>query len=113
MAKFIGTEKEFKIFLNGYCKNKVNAITKKARKSHDNICEHCHSSVKELQSAHIKGKECKVIIHETLEKFGPDSQGIYFVDLEKFEKYFKEAHLPFEEHFKFLCESCHRKYDKK
>lgn len=38
MARFIGTFKEFKQYLNDYVKNKVPALTKKFKTG---ICERC------------------------------------------------------------------------
>ena len=70
---------------------------------------------KELEAAHIHGKERKKIIEEILKKYLVDKEK-YLVDipdLEIIEKEIINAHKPMDKFFKFLCSTCHREYDRK
>ena len=58
---FKGSEKDFIIFFGGYSRNLVQSITRKHKKE-INKCEHCGISEVQLDSAHISGKERKIII---------------------------------------------------
>ena len=70
---------------------------------------------KELEAAHIHGKERKKVIEKILKKYLIDKNKnlVRIDDLEKVEKDILKAHKPMEKYFKFLCSSCHRKYDSK
>ena len=110
---FIGSLAEFKKYFQGFCKNKVAQMTKSAKTARENVCE-CCGQKRELEAAHIKGNERIKIIKSILNKNFKQSETVdnYFVDLDKFEQYFVEAHKPIEEHFHFLCYDCHSKYDR-
>lgn len=109
MAIFIGTEDEFTQYLMPRVLNWVQSITKPYKRQMRNVCQHCGTR-KELQAAHIHGRERKVIVHDVLEKFRQGSE--YHVDLALFKDQIIEAHMPIEENFLFLCQDCHSKYDK-
>ncbi len=113
MAMFIGSLAEFKKYFQGFCKNKVAQMTKSAKIERENVCEYCGQKM-ELEAAHIRGNERIKIIEAILNKNFKQSETVdnYFVDLDKFEQYFVEAHKPIEEHFHFLCYDCHNKYDR-
>ena len=110
MAVFIGTEDEFYTYFNGYTKNKVNSISSKERRLCNKICESCGQK-SELQSAHKHGKDRKTIISSLLKKY-PIKNNEYKINLNDFEKDFIAAHIPIRDHFYFLCQNCHREYDK-
>ncbi len=109
MALFIGTAEEFNKFFKGYCKNKVNYLTRKERKLCNGICE-CCGEKRELQSAHKHALNRQSIISTLLEEY-IQSDSRYKVDLFKFQEDFIAAHQPIRERFYFLCQDCHRKYD--
>jgi 5-methylcytosine-specific restriction endonuclease McrA len=110
MALFIGSEEEFNTYFKGFAKNKVNYITSKERRKCNGTCEYC-SQISELQSAHKTKSDRKTIISNLLKSYPKRIVG-YKVDLKKFEEDFIEAHQPIREHFYFLCQVCHKKYDK-
>ncbi len=111
MAHFIGTKDEFIKYIGGYCRNKVNAITRNERLLHNKICQHCKKTNTELESAHVSGQERNVIIEGILKQFFKIHDNYYNVDLNKFEELFICCQTPVNEHFLFLCKDCHSKYD--
>jgi len=111
MAKFIGTIDDFNKYFDGYCKNTVNKIASKNRRSCKRICQHCGCEA-ELQSAHVKGEERRAKIKRLLDSYFVLESSYYSVDLKKFEELFVGSHQPIEKHFLFLCPDCHRKYDR-
>ena len=86
MAHFIGTKDEFIKYIGGYCRNKVNAITRNERLLHNKICQHCKKTNTELESAHVSGQERNVIIEGILKQFFKIHDNYYNVDLNKFEE---------------------------
>ncbi len=111
MAIFIGTYQEFDKFIGGYARNKVQQLTKKTKLSKNNFCDHCGKKTNNLDSAHMRGMERKIIMESILNTFHKDANGNYVVDLNMFEKDFINHHMPIEEHFYFLCKKCHKLYD--
>ena len=111
MSQFIGTKEEFIKYIGGYCRNKVNSITRTERISRNKTCEHCKKTGVELESAHIAGQERIVIIDGILESNFKIKNNYFDVNLEKFEKLFVSFQTPVNDHFLFLCSDCHRKYD--
>lgn len=107
---FIGTEKDFKNFFGGYSRNLVQSITRKHKKE-INKCEHCGIREVQLESAHISGKERKIIISNILKYFKTEDN-LLSVPLKEFEKKFIEQHQPISEVIKILCKPCHLIYDK-
>lgn len=114
MAMFIGSLAEFKKYFQGFCKNKVAQMTKSAKTARENICEYCGQK-RELETVPIKGNERMKIIESILNENFKQSETVdnYFIDLDKFEKYFIEVLNPIEKHFHFLCYDCHSKYDRR
>ena len=108
---FVGSFKAFLRFVGPFCKNYVNSITKKERSKHKGICEYCKKKA-ELQSAHKDGEDRPIIIKAILEAHFKKAEDYYEVDLSVFEKMFKDAHLPVEDHIFFLCDECHGIYDR-
>lgn len=109
MATFIGTEKEFSTLIGPRMRNKVQSLTKDAKRATGNVCQHCGKKMPELDAAHVHGRERKEIIHSVLEKYRDGDT--YSVDLQRFEQEFVDAHYPIEKTFLFLCKECHSKYD--
>lgn len=109
MAYFEGSLKEFNYFLGPIARNVIQQITKGAKKG--KCCEKCHRSDVELQAAHVHGEERVQIIESLLNQYYKTSDDSYRVDLKEFVDKFKQYHLPIENHFLFLCEPCHKKYD--
>lgn len=110
MAHFTGTKEEFNTFLSGYCRNKVQSLTKSKKDKQKKVCQYCFKPKKSLESAHVHAFERKDIIDNILNSY-VKSDGLVDVDLLKFEEEYKKAHTPVENHFYFLCHDCHLKYD--
>jgi len=92
-------------------KKVIQSITKKHKTRINNICQGCGRK-RELESAHIKGKERKRIIERVLARYIVDKKlGIVKVDLKEAEEAIIKAHQPIEKYSKFLCAECHKRYD--
>lgn len=110
MAYFEGSLKEFNYYIGPIARNVIQQITKGAKKG--KCCEKCHRSDVELQAAHVHGEERVQIIEHLLNQWYKVSDGMYRVNLEDFIEKFKKFHFPIEKHFLFLCEPCHKEYDR-
>lgn len=110
MPQFEGTVAEFTKFIGAYCRIKVMHIARKYKKE-TGKCQECESTSKQLEAAHIKGKERPLIISNILSQF--IEKDIIKIDLNEFEERFVETHYPIESCIKILCTTCHRNYDKK
>lgn len=110
MAMFNGTIEEFEKYIGPRIRNRINTIAKDERNKRNGICDIC-KNVAELQSAHIHGKERKKIINEVLSKYQTDMTVL--IDIGSIEEEIISKHYPISETFKFLCHTCHRKYDNK
>lgn len=110
MAYFEGTVEEFMRFLGGYARNRVQSLTSAYRKKIGK-CEECGSHTKQLDAAHLHGKERLVIIGEILKDFTED--GVVKIDLNVFQEIFDQAHQPPENVIRILCKPCHRTYDRR
>ena len=82
---FAGSKKDFNRFLSGYSRNLVQRITRKYKKEIAK-CEFCGSENKELDSAHIHGKERKLIIDKIISNYS--NNGILKINLVEFENQF-------------------------
>ena len=109
MAQFVGTVQEFHHFIGPKLRNAVNGITRIHRSQQNGICATCESKA-ELHSAHIHGRERREIIEWELKHF-MDEHGIVSCNIQDVEFKILEAHLPIERTFKFLCQTCHVRYD--
>lgn len=107
-SNFIGTKEDFYKYLGGFCRNLVQKITK-PYKSSIGRCENCGATNKQLDAAHIHGKERKEIISKILNDYS--NKGSLKVNLEEFETKFIAHHQPINEVIKILCKDCHRQYD--
>jgi hypothetical protein len=108
---FTGSLQVFLRYVGPFCKNYVNSIAKAARNKHKGICEYCGKKAV-LDSAHKDGEDRPVIIKRILETHFKKSEDYYEVDVLEFEKLFKKAHSPIEDHIFFLCKECHTEYDR-
>jgi hypothetical protein len=108
---FTGDLVSFLRYVGPFCKNYVNSIAKAERVKHKGICEYCGKKAV-LDSAHKDGEERPIIIKNILETYFKKSENYYEVDILAFEKKFKEAHIPVQDHIFFLCKDCHTEYDK-
>lgn len=69
---------------------------------------------RELEAAHIKGRDRKSMIDNILKNYIIDKNNMIInVDLDIIEKEILKAHKPIDKSFKFLCHDCHENYDKK
>ena len=107
MARFIGTFKDFKQYVNDYVKNKIPYLTRKFKTG---TCELCGKKAT-LDAAHLRGREREVVIREAFEASSELVGGnIFDVDLNKFAQYINKEHSD-PNNFHFICHDCHRKYD--
>lgn len=109
MAIFKGTIQEFHHYLGPRIRNLINTATKKIRSQRNGICEICNE-IKELQSAHIVGLGRRSIIERVIDK--NKIGDLIECNIRDIEREIVDAHLPFENSFKFLCHACHRVYDR-
>ncbi len=113
MAELICSIKDYHKFIGPRVRNFIQSMTKKRKKELDSICQMCNKK-KELEAAHIHGNGRKDIIDKLLEKYFIDKdKQLIKINLSDFENELKEAHKPIDKYFKFLCSSCHKKYDSK
>lgn len=108
MAFFEGTVKEFNRFLGAYARLKVAFLASRYKKQLGK-CEDC-GAVTNLEAAHIKGNERRLIIGNILREFTEDE--LIKIDLNEFENKFTVSHTPIESTIRILCKDCHRRYDK-
>lgn len=109
MATFVGTVQEFHHYIGPKLRNAINQITRNHRSQRNGICEVCETKA-ELQSAHVHGCERRVIIEQALQEF-MDENGMVSCLLKEVESRILQAHLPIEQTFKFICQTCHTRYD--
>jgi hypothetical protein len=108
MAYIECTIQEYHEIIGPRIRNKINSLTRNARKERNGICENC-GEIRELESAHIHGKGRRKIIEKVLENHFIDD--LVKGDLIEFENEILEKHKPIENVFKFLCKPCHNQYD--
>lgn len=105
MATFTGTEKEFNKFVGPLIRNLVQRKTR-GKKRNQVHCEGCKNQA-ELQAAHAHHSRLQ-IIKKVLARHSKN--GIITCDLEEIvDKIWKEHGS---DSFVFLCESCHKAFDK-
>ncbi len=109
MPSFRGSESEFIKFVGPRIRNVIQYKSKSMKKKLGSICQGCKKS-HELHAAHIKGQDRLSIIRKVLKKYS--KQGIVSGDLREIEEQIIKAHTPIAKFFYFLCEPCHKKYDK-
>lgn len=110
MAKFIGTEEEFRKYIGPKVRNIVQQEAK-AYKQDIGECQICKTSAKDqLEAAHVRGKDRNTLVRRALNS--PVDGEIIEVNLSEFEDEFRKLHYPINETIRVLCKSCHRQYDK-
>jgi uncharacterized membrane-anchored protein len=113
MAKLTCTIEEFHKFIGPRIRNVIQSLTKKRKKELNYICQGCNQR-KELEAAHVKGSDRKVIIEKVLEKYIIDEENkVVRVYLAKIEEEIVASHKPVDNYIKFLCSKCHTEYDSK
>jgi 5-methylcytosine-specific restriction endonuclease McrA len=106
------TIREFHKFIEPKIRNDIQTLTKREKRKFNNICQDCGKQT-ELEAAHLKGYDRVRIVNEILKKYMiNEKEQIIQVDLDRVTNEILEAHKPINEHFRFLCSECHRKYDK-
>lgn len=111
MSLFIGDYKTFYKFVDGYARNKTLALTKKYKSGICACCGTKSSKGNEIQSAHRRGFErCDLVRKFFDDATIKEENGVYQVDLDKFEKLFLDFTSNVSNFF-FLCQNCHSKYD--
>ena len=108
---FEGSFDDFKRYIGPNLRNLIQNFTRSEREKEKGICEYCHQPAV-LQSAHKRGEDRPVIVFNILEQHFKIKDDWYRVPLNKFDDYFKKAHMPIRRHIFFICKKCHDKYDK-
>lgn len=109
MAKFIGTKQEFlDLFGSTVLTNAVKSYINKNTMGEN--CAMCGEK-KELQRAHRKDKPQRMDIAKSILEEFTDENGLVTVDMHQFLEKFYDQHKNISEHFIFLCDECHKKYD--
>jgi len=111
MASFTGKLQDFYQLVGPKIRNDIASMTKNKKTELGNICQHCKEK-NELDSAHLHGRSRKSIIKTVLENYKIDNGEYEVPNLHQLITEVKEAHIPIEENFLFLCKKCHLKYDK-
>ena len=106
----ICTSKEFMDLVGPKVINSIPAMTKKSKIQLEYKCQKCNEK-KELDAAHKHGSSRRDIIKKVLLNYKIGNDQYEIEDLQKIINEIKDAHLPIEEHFIFLCKVCHREYD--
>ncbi len=110
MAKLICTLKEFTYFIDPRVRNNVATMTKRSKNLLDYKCQKCNEK-KELDAAHKHGSSRPEIIRNVLNNYKTNDDEYEIDDLQKIIDEINVAHTPIEDHFIFLCKTCHREYD--
>ena len=106
------SKEEFRKWIGPNIRNKIQSVTKSAKKRLGSICQECKEK-KELEAAHINGKSRIDIINKVLDTKYISADGLICGDLNEIVNDIIQAHLPIEKYFRFLCKGCHREYDGK
>ena len=110
MAKIVCTLKEFVYFIDPRIKLNIANMTRRSKVLLDSKCQKCHKK-DTLDAAHKHGSFGKDIVKNVLAKYETSDEKYEIEDLQGVLDEIKDMHLPMEEHFVFLCKSCHREYD--
>ena len=110
MASLTCTLQEFTYFIDPRIQDNIVIMTKKSKNRLNSICQKCNER-KELYAAHKHGSSRKEIIKKVLENYKASDGKYEIMNLEKTVSEIDSAHKPIEEHFLFLCRTCHREYD--
>ena len=111
MASFTGNLQDVYDLVGPKIKNDIASMTKNKKKESGYICQHCNQK-NELDAAHKHGRSRRDIIKNILEDYEQADGKYVIANLHQFIKIVKEAHIPIEDSFLFLCKKCHILYDK-
>ncbi len=111
MAEMTCAIDEFHKFIGPRIRNSIQSLTKRKKEELGYICQKCNRK-KELQAAHIKGRDRKSVIENVLKEYSIDGDDKRIrVDLDEVERRILNDHKPIEKYFRFLCATCHVEYD--
>jgi hypothetical protein len=111
-AQLTCTIEDFHTYIGDKIKNRIPYITRKERNNLNKVCQNCKKTVMQLDSAHVRGFERDKIIDNIIKNYIVDEKKqLIQVDLHKVVPEILEAHQPVSKYFRFLCRSCHKKYD--
>lgn len=106
----ICTLKEFTSFVDPRIRINVANMTRQLKNRLGSKCQKCNEK-RELDAAHKHGSSRKEIIRDILDNYKISEDKYEINDLQKIIDEINNAHLPIEDHFIFLCKTCHREYD--
>jgi len=113
MTIFIGTWKEFIYHFTPRIKQQITILTKPYRDKMNNVCPKCNRQVRQIDSAHVHGRDRPQVIGLVIKKY-KRKDGLYEIkDLDLCIKEITNEHIPIEKNFLFLCKDCHKEYDSK
>lgn len=112
VASFTGELEDFHHIVGPKIRNDIASMTKKRKSELEYICQHCNQK-NELDSAHKHGRSRKDIIKNVLENYKTVDEKYVVSNLHQLIREIKDAHIPIESNFLFLCKKCHIKYDTK
>ena len=110
MAKITCTLKEFTYFIDPRVRINVANMTRQSKSLLDYKCQKCNEK-KELDAAHKHGSSRPEIIRNILNDYKTNDGEYEINDLQKIIDEINTAHIPIEDHFIFLCKTCHKEYD--
>ncbi len=111
MAEMTCTIEEFHKFIGPRIRNSIQSLTKRKKKELGYICQMCDKK-RELEAAHIRGRDRKSVIESVLMEYLIDGDDKRIrVDLDEVEGRIMSDHKPIDRYFKFLCATCHVEYD--
>lgn len=110
-AQLSCTLEDFYKFIGPKIRNDVASITKSKKNELKLICQECNAKSSELDAAHKRGRSRKNIIKIVLDDCESEDNKYLIPNLQKLIERIRKAHLPIEDNFRFLCKSCHKKYD--
>lgn len=110
MAEIVCTLKEFTYFIDPRIRANITSMTRRSKGLLGSKCQKCQKKAT-LDAAHKHGSSRKDIVKKVMEKYKTGAGRYEIRDLQAVLGEINDAHLPVEEHFVFLCQSCHREYD--
>jgi hypothetical protein len=106
-----GEHPGFHHYIGPRIRNIINLFARKERLARNGVCEDCGEAGKELDAAHVHGKDRRTIIETVLCRY--NSEGIIRYEIGIIEREVLAEHGTISDAFKFLCKECHVRYDNK